>query len=63
MASRPDPPRLATPGSVQGQAASLWAAMSLDLDTAVRLLSDMAGLKSALNDNVIYVSTAERVVP
>jgi hypothetical protein len=35
---------------------------NLPLDTAVRVLADMAGLRSALNDNVIYVSTEERVV-
>jgi hypothetical protein len=37
--------------------------VNLPLDTAVRILADMAGLKSALNDNnVIYVSTEERNV-
>ncbi|HKI30783.1 MAG TPA: hypothetical protein VKA46_02745 [Gemmataceae bacterium] len=35
---------------------------NLPLDTAVRILTDMAGLKSALNDNVIYVSSEERNV-
>jgi hypothetical protein len=35
---------------------------NLPLDTAVRLLADMAGLRSSLNDNVIYVSTEERVL-
>jgi hypothetical protein len=34
--------------------------LNLPLDTAVRVLADMAGLKSSLNDNVLYVSTEER---
>jgi hypothetical protein len=33
---------------------------NLPLDTAVRVLADMAGLKSALNNNALYVSTEER---
>jgi hypothetical protein len=36
--------------------------LNLPLDTAVRILAEMAGLKSALNDNVIYVSTEARQV-
>jgi hypothetical protein len=35
---------------------------NLPLDTAVRLLADMAGLRTALNDNVLYVSTEERAL-
>jgi hypothetical protein len=36
--------------------------LNLPLDTAVRTLAEMAGLKSALNDNTIYVSTEARQV-
>ncbi len=35
---------------------------NLPLDTAVHILAEMAGLKSTLNDNVIYVSTESRQV-
>ncbi len=36
--------------------------LNLPLDTAVRVLADMAGLKSYLNDNVLYVSAEARNV-
>ncbi|HEX5271996.1 MAG TPA: hypothetical protein VFW33_15975, partial [Gemmataceae bacterium] len=36
--------------------------LNLPLDTAVRVLADMAGLKSYLNDNVLYVSAEGRNV-